>query len=40
MLELVGREELITMTAMGQVRSGKPGKAVPEDIRNAVFSTY
>ncbi|XP_043478181.1 uncharacterized protein LOC122508727 [Leptopilina heterotoma] len=38
LLELVGREELKTMTALGFARGGKTGKAVPEEIRNAVYT--
>ncbi|XP_043480490.1 uncharacterized protein LOC122510123 isoform X2 [Leptopilina heterotoma] len=38
MLELVGKEELKTMTALGHSRVGKPGKAIPEKVRNAVYN--
>lgn len=38
MLEVVGAEELKTMTALGFSRGGKPGKGIPTDVRNAVFS--
>ncbi|XP_043480301.1 uncharacterized protein LOC122509999 [Leptopilina heterotoma] len=37
MLTLVGKEELKTMTALGYSRSGREGKPIPEDIRNAVY---
>lgn len=40
MLELIGSEELNTMTALGHGRKGKPGKAIPAVIRNAVYSKY
>lgn len=40
MLELVGAEELKTMTALGHSRYGKPGKGIPENIRIAVYSMY
>ncbi|XP_043467516.1 uncharacterized protein LOC122501819 [Leptopilina heterotoma] len=38
LIELVGREELKSMTALGFGRKGKTGKAVPEQIRNAVYN--
>lgn len=40
MLNLVGRKNLKTMTALGYARPGREGKAIPEDIRNAVYSSY
>ncbi|XP_051168284.1 uncharacterized protein LOC127286042 isoform X2 [Leptopilina boulardi] len=38
MLELVGKEELKTMTALGQTKSGKIRKSIPDGIRVAVYN--
>ncbi|XP_051156015.1 uncharacterized protein LOC127285430 [Leptopilina boulardi] len=38
MLELVGRDELKTMTALGKQTVGSKRKEIPEQIRNCVYN--
>lgn len=38
LLELIGAEELKTMTALGHGKGGIPGKEIPNHIGNAVYS--
>lgn len=40
LLELIGAEELKTMTVFGHGRSNKPRKGIPENIRIAVFGMH
>lgn len=42
MIELIGREKLKSMTALGKSRGekGKERKEIPETVMNAVYSVY